>query len=69
MSASKRLKIDPALTGHLLIHLFENDVSKTGFKKGVVGLSGGVDPAAACSLAASAFGTANVVVMRLPYRE
>jgi NAD+ synthase len=81
MSASKRLKIDPVFTRQLPIRLFENEVSKAGFKKGVVGLSGGVDSAADCSfaanfsfaatcyLAASALWTANFVAMRFPYRE
>jgi NAD+ synthase (glutamine-hydrolysing) len=39
---------------------------KTGFKKGLVGLSGGIDSAVTCALAAEALGPENVMGISLP---
>jgi NAD+ synthetase len=43
-------------------------VRRRGFKKGLVGLSGGVDSALTAFLAAEALGKENVVGVRMPYR-
>lgn len=39
---------------------------KCGFHRAVVGLSGGIDPAATCALATRALGTANVMGVTMP---
>jgi len=51
-----------------LIGFINNQVSRAGFSRAVVGLSGGVDSAIACYLAAGALGPENVLAVRMPYR-
>jgi NAD+ synthase len=41
--------------------------SKYGFKKAVIGLSGGIDSAVSCALAVKALGQDNVIAYSLPY--
>jgi NAD+ synthase len=42
--------------------------STCGFTRALVGLSGGLDSAVACYLAAEALGPANVLAVRMPYK-
>jgi len=51
-----------------LIGFINNQVSRAGFSRAVVGLSGGVDSAIACYLAAGALGPEDVLAVRMPYR-
>src|SRR5438309_258601 len=44
-------------------------VVRRGFKKGIVGLSGGVDSSLTAFLAAEALGRENVIGLRMPYRS
>ena len=62
------LDIDPALVERWLITFIRDEMSRRGFERAVVGLSGGVDSAVTTYLAARALGPANVVAIRLPYR-
>jgi len=41
---------------------------KSGFKKAVIGVSGGLDSAVSATLTVRALGTKNVYIIRLPYR-
>ena len=64
------LAIDPDLTRKWLVSFLRDEVVKRrGFKKGIVGLSGGVDSALTAFLAAEALGKENVVGVRMPYRD
>ena len=62
------IEIDPALVERWLITFIRDEMSRRGFSRAVVGLSGGVDSAVTTYLAARALGAANVIAVRLPYR-
>ena len=69
MNPDAKLTIDPELTRTLLKHFLRDEIRKVGFEKAVIGLSGGIDSAVACYLAAQAIGPHNVLALRLPYRS
>src|SRR2546427_2172514 len=63
------LAIDPELTRRWLVSFLKDEVDRRrGFKKGLVGLSGGVDSALTAFLAVEALGRENVIGVRMPYR-
>jgi len=63
-----KLQIDTALIHKILVEFLRQEIGKVGFDRAVVNLSGGVDSALACYLAAEALGAQNVLAIRLPYR-
>src|SRR6266566_1296287 len=64
------LAIDPELARRWLVSFLKDEVVvRRGFKKGIVGLSGGVDSSLTAFLAAEALGRDNVIALRLPYRS
>ncbi len=63
-----KLHIDPQVTELVLTRYLHNEITKTGFNRAVLGLSGGIDSALSCFLAARALGAENVLALRLPYR-
>ena len=63
------LAIDPELTRKWLVSFLKDEVvRRRDFKKGLVGLSGGVDSALTAFLAVQALGKENVIGVRMPYR-
>lgn len=62
------LAIDPVLVETWLVRFIKDEMSRRGFEKAVVGVSGGVDSAVTATLAARALGAGNVVGVRMPYR-
>lgn len=52
----------------MLTGFIRSEVTRTGFSRVVLGLSGGIDSAVACYLAAEALGPENVLAIRLPYK-
>jgi NAD+ synthase (glutamine-hydrolysing) len=63
------LAVDAALVERWLQAFLRDElVTRRGFTKAVVGLSGGVDSALVATLAARALGPENVIGLRLPYR-
>jgi NAD+ synthase len=62
------LSIDPAWTREILARFIAAEVGRTGKRRVVLGLSGGIDSAVAADLAARALGPANVHCILMPYR-
>jgi len=52
----------------VLTGFIRSEVTRVAFKRVVLGLSGGIDSAVACYLAAEALGPENVLALRLPYK-
>lgn len=69
MTKDKRLDIDCGLATDLLVRFIASETGKTGMKKAVLGLSGGIDSALAAFLCAKALGGGNVMGVRMPYRS
>jgi NAD+ synthetase len=62
------LEIDPRLTEEWLVRFIQEEMSRRGFTRGVIGISGGVDSAVTAYLAARALGPDGVLGVRMPYR-
>lgn len=62
------LSIDTGLARKILTGFIKTEISRAGFSKAVLGLSGGIDSALACYLAAEALGAENVMTVRMPYK-
>lgn len=62
------LSIDTELARKILTGFIQTEISRAGFHKAVLGLSGGIDSALACYLAAEALGPENVLAIRMPYK-
>ena len=62
------LEIDVNQVRHTLVDFLRTEVTRAGFQRGVVGLSGGLDSTLACLLAAEALGPENVLAVRMPFR-
>ncbi len=62
------LMIDTHLARKILTDFIHSEITRAGFTRTVLGLSGGLDSALACYLAAEALGPENVLAVRMPYR-
>lgn len=62
------LSIHSGLARKILTGFIRSEITRAGFSRAVLGLSGGVDSALACALAAEALGPENVLAVRMPYR-
>jgi len=62
------LNINTELARQILTGFIRSEITRTGFTKAVINLSGGIDSALSCYLAAEALGPQNVLAIRLPYR-
>lgn len=69
MSKTIDLTINCDLARQILTAFLRSEITRAGFKKAVIGLSGGIDSALACYLAAEALGPENVLAIRMPYRS
>ena len=68
MNASDRLLINTDLARRILVSFIRDEITRTGLSRAVLGLSGGIDSALSCYLAAEALGPENVLALRLPYQ-
>ncbi len=62
------LALDATTAAALLADFIRREMKKAGFRRAVLGLSGGVDSALAAALACRALGPGNVLCALLPYR-
>ncbi len=62
------LTINPNLARQILTGFIRSEITRVGFARAVVGLSGGIDSALSCALAAEALGAENVLAVRMPYK-
>ncbi|WP_457569880.1 NAD+ synthase [Desulfurobacterium sp.] len=53
----------------VLTTFIKQEIEKAGFKKAVIGVSGGVDSALSAFLAVKALGKSNVILISMPYKE
>ncbi len=62
------LTLDTNLARQILTGFIHKEITRTGFSRAVIGLSGGLDSALSCWLAAEALGPQNVLAVRMPYK-
>ncbi len=67
MNDAPALAINTDLATQILVEFLRTEIRRAGFERAVVGLSGGVDSALSCFLAAKAMGPENVLAIRMPY--
>src|SRR5512146_3092311 len=63
------LSINTDLACQILTGFIRSEVTRMGFARAVINLSGGIDSALSCYLAAMALGPENVLACRLPYHS
>jgi NAD+ synthase len=62
------LAIHTDLARQILTGFIHTEITRSGFSRAVLGLSGGLDSALSCFLAAEALGPENVLAVRMPYK-
>jgi NAD+ synthase len=62
------LSINTDLARKILTGFIHSEITRIGYEHAVINLSGGIDSAISCFLAAEALGPQNVLAIRLPYR-
>lgn len=62
------LDINTTLARQILTGFIHSEITRAGFSRAIIGLSGGIDSALSCYLAAEALGANNVLALRMPYQ-
>jgi NAD+ synthase len=62
------LKINTDLARHILTGFLQAEITRAGYSRAILNLSGGIDSTLSCYLAAEALGPQNVLALRLPYQ-
>ncbi|MBI5963423.1 MAG: NAD+ synthase [Chloroflexi bacterium] len=62
------LSINTDLAHEILTGFIKSEVTRVGYSRAIINLSGGLDSALSCALAVNALGAENVFALRLPYR-
>lgn len=62
------LEINTELARQVLVGFLRSEITRAGFARAVVALSGGLDSSLSCLLAAEALGGENVLAIAMPYR-
>ncbi len=68
VNVAEKLCINTDLARKIIVAFIKDGVTKVGYHKAVIGLSGGIDSALSASLAVEALGPENVLGVRMPYR-
>jgi NAD+ synthase len=66
-TTAEKLNIHTDVARLVITRFLHNEITKAGFSRAVLGLSGGIDSALSCYLVAEALGPENVLALRLPY--
>jgi NAD+ synthase len=61
------IDINTNLAKTIISGFIKNEITKAGFTKGLLGLSGGIDSSLSCYLSVEALGPENVIAIRMPY--
>jgi NAD+ synthase len=61
------IKINTDLAQSIISSFIKTEIERSGFEHAVIGVSGGVDSALSCFLAAKALGSQNVLALHMPY--
>ncbi len=69
VNVAEKLRINTDLARKIIVAFIKDGVTKVGFKKAVIGLSGGIDSALSAFLSVEALGPENVLGVRMPYRS
>jgi NAD+ synthase len=64
----KDLSINTGLARTILTGFIRSELTRVGFTRAVIGLSGGIDSSLSCYLTAEALGAENVLGLRMPYK-
>jgi NAD+ synthase len=67
-TSPKGLYLDPDTSRKVLVGFIRDEVTNAGFRRGIIGLSGGVDSSLSAFLAAEALGKENVIGVIMPYK-
>jgi NAD+ synthase len=62
------LAINSPLVEEILTRFIRNEITRTGFRRAVFGLSGGIDSSVVAYLAVRAMGPENVLAVTMPYK-
>jgi NAD+ synthase len=62
------LTINTELARRILTGFLKSEITRFGFSRAVIALSGGIDSALSCFLVAEALGPENVLAIRMPYK-
>lgn len=62
------LSINAPLVAEILVRFIRNEIERTGFRRAVFGLSGGIDSSVVAYLAVRALGPQNVLAVTMPYK-
>lgn len=62
------LTINTDLARKILTGFLKSEITRVGYSRAVINLSGGLDSAVSCALAVEAVGSENVLALRLPYK-
>ena len=63
------LTINTDVARQILTNFVKSEVTRVGYQRAVIGLSGGVDSALSFALAVEALGPENVLAVRMPYKS
>jgi len=66
--ADALLRINAELVEQILVRFLQAEIHRTGFRRAVIGLSGGIDSSTVVYLAARALGPENVLAVTMPYK-
>ena len=62
------LAVNAALVEEILVRFIRNEIERTGFRRAVLGLSGGIDSSAVAYLTVRALGPDKVLAVTMPYK-